>query len=671
MEGSEKLNIEFLKINGFGKIKNKEIKLEKNKINLIYGKNESGKSTILKFILTIFYGISKNKKNKLISDLEKYNPWNNEEFSGKLIYELDNNKKYEIFRDFKKKKIQIYNNEGKDITNEFNINKNKGNEFFYDQTKIDEDLFLSTTLVPQQEIVLDSQDQNILIQKIANILSSGQDNVSYLNAIKKLDKKLSEEIGTNRTIGKPKNIIEEKINNINLKQEELNEYILRKEDILKEKELINNKLNEKEIKYNLIKKIKKISEEINIENNNLNYIKKINNEKIEKLKIIKNNNKNNIEINNNNNENNSNNPNNGNNGYNGNNKKIIINKLNSAILIILIILNIISSIFNFNKYINYLIIFTTLFYLIYILFNYLKNKKNNNKLEKINQENNKIEEDKNNLEKIKINNIIELLEKEIEKEKIEINNKLEKINQIKNKYKKEIEDEYKNKIEDNEINEVLNIFEEDNYNKINNKLELLEKEINNEKLNLNSINIEEKNILNKLEEKASLEEELEYLYQEQQDILNKEKTINLAKETLEVAYNKMKSEFTPKFIEELSNLASKISSGKYKNVKFNDKEGLIVETETGKYINALFLSIGTIDQLYLSLRISAMTEIAKENMPIILDESFAYYDKERLENILKYLNENYKQNQIIIFSCSQREQEILDNLKLQYNFIEI
>lgn len=129
------MNIEFIKINGFGKIKNKEIKLEKNKINLIYGKNESGKSTILQFIFSIFYGISKNKKNKLISDLEKYIPWNNEEYSGKIKYELNNNEKYEIFRDFKKKKIQIYNNEGKDITNQFNISKNKENEFFYEQTR--------------------------------------------------------------------------------------------------------------------------------------------------------------------------------------------------------------------------------------------------------------------------------------------------------------------------------------------------------------------------------------------------------------------------------------------------------------------------------------------------------------------------------------------------------
>ena len=38
-----------IKINNYGKLKNKEINL-KNNINIIYGENEAGKSTLLKFI---------------------------------------------------------------------------------------------------------------------------------------------------------------------------------------------------------------------------------------------------------------------------------------------------------------------------------------------------------------------------------------------------------------------------------------------------------------------------------------------------------------------------------------------------------------------------------------------------------------------------------------------
>ena len=58
-------------------------------------------------------------------------------------------------------------------------------------------------------------------------------------------------------------------------------------------------------------------------------------------------------------------------------------------------------------------------------------------------------------------------------------------------------------------------------------------------------------------------------------------------------------------------------------------------------------------------------------MPIILDEVFAYYDDERLENVLKFLNKEYTDNQIIILSCSNREKDILYKLKIDYNQIGI
>ena len=67
------MKIQKLKINSFGKLENKEIEL-KEKINIIYGENESGKSTLLKFITGMLYGLSKNKNGKEISDFEKYKP---------------------------------------------------------------------------------------------------------------------------------------------------------------------------------------------------------------------------------------------------------------------------------------------------------------------------------------------------------------------------------------------------------------------------------------------------------------------------------------------------------------------------------------------------------------------------------------------------------------------
>ena len=266
------MKINNLKINGFGKIENKEIKLSDN-INLIYGENEAGKTTLLKFISGMFYGISKNKNKKEIPDYEKYKPWKSEEFSGKIEYTLDNNETYEIFRQFNKKNPKIYKN-SEDISKNFNIDKTRGNEFFYEQTNIDEQTFSSTTLIEQKEVVLDNSEQNILTQKIANLLSTGEENVSYKKTKDLLNKKQNEEVGSSRTVGRPLNVITEKIEKLMKEKESLAISDEKKEEIEIRQKNTKDKINEKEIKINLIKKINSKKIEENIEDEKI----KINNE---------------------------------------------------------------------------------------------------------------------------------------------------------------------------------------------------------------------------------------------------------------------------------------------------------------------------------------------------------------------------------------------------------
>ena len=64
-------------------------------------------------------------------------------------------------------------------------------------------------------------------------------------------------------------------------------------------------------------------------------------------------------------------------------------------------------------------------------------------------------------------------------------------------------------------------------------------------------------------------------------------------------------------------------------------------------------------------------ELCKESMPIILDEAFAYYDEERLANILRFLAENAKQHQVIILTCSKREQELLEKMQIPYHITNL
>jgi len=148
-------------------------------------------------------------------------------------------------------------------------------------------------------------------------------------------------------------------------------------------------------------------------------------------------------------------------------------------------------------------------------------------------------------------------------------------------------------------------------------------------------------------------------------------SMNLAKEVLGEAYEEMKNTVTPKFTENLSMNISKITGNKYSKAMFNEMEGLIVELENGDYVPVNRMSVGTIDQLYLSLRLSMIDEMSEEKVPILLDEAFAFYDDERLKNILLYLNSEYKERQIIVFTCTNREKEILEKNNIFYNYLEL
>ena len=654
------MKINKLKINSYGKLKEKEINL-KNGINIIYGQNESGKSTLIKFIINSFFGISKNKNGKELSDYDKYKPWQGEEFSGKIEYELDNKEKFEIYRDFNKKNPKIFNENMEDISNEFNIDKSKGNEFFFEQTKIDENLFLSTLAINQNEVRLESQEQNVLIQKIANLAQTGDDSTSFKRVVDRINRRQLDEIGTERSREKPINIIGRNIQRLQEEKQELEKYKNFKYEFEEKENELNDEIINLENENNFLKEIKLLNENKKIENEKIKIKENIKNENLEKINLInnslneiKNNNKNILEKYSENNLKNK----KIKNKLNNKKKKLI--KILNIIFILLILINIFQFILIKNNIFRYIFLLTVPMFLIFCIFLINKeNKKIKNK-EKI---------EKNNFEKINL----ELINLENQKKLIEnnLNNLNEELNKLKNNFnlkvnleKEKIKNNYLNKLEKNKINNFLNL---DNLENINFEIENIQKYINDKKLKLHSLDLDKKNIEPQLDNLSKIEEELVNDNCKMLTLRNLNLSINLAKKVLNEAYEEMKNTVTPKFTENLSMNISKITGGKYNKAMFNETEGLIVELENSDYVPANRMSVGTIDQLYLSLRLSMIDEMSEEKVPILLDEAFAFYDDERLKNILIYLNNQFKDRQIIIFTCTNREKEILDKININYN----
>ena len=639
------MKIENIKVNSFGKLKNKEINLSEG-INIIYGNNESGKSTLLKFIQNIFYGTSKNKKGKMFSDYDLYKPWEGEDFSGKITYKLDSGEKYNVYREFSKKNPKIYNEQLEDITKNFNIDKNTGSEFFYEQTKVDEFMFLSSVVSMQQEVKLNVTDQNVFIQKIANLASTGDDNISFKKAIDKLNKKQLEEIGTERSQGKPINIVKQQIIECKTKLQELEKINNNKFELEKRKKELLDKIETLKIENAFLKELNEIKniEKLELEKVNINEnIKQKNNSQIleieKELQNKEEKEKNSIkEIKN-------------------------VKALNTKLYIILVLIIIMfgSILYLITKSwfaIAFAITILTGTILTYI---YEKNKYNQQK------KSNKIKRQKINAEiseQIKImQNKIDILKKNNDEIDSEIKKILNKVDLELGLKKENLKSKYINKINLSKINELL-----DSDNLIN-ILNVNEEKIKEEYIKINLIDLEKKQTLEELEEMVNIVEKLENFQKEYNELTEKNDKINKAKEYIQIAYEKMKNNITPKFTANLSNIMQKISNEKYKRIYINDSEGMLVELPNGEYVSAEKLSTGTIEQLYLALRLSMVKEISEETMPIILDEAFAYYDDVRLENVLKFIKENFAENQIIIFTCTHREEKMLDKLNYSYTSV--
>lgn len=624
------MKINNLKINGFGKLKDKEIKL-KDGINIVYGENETGKSSLLKFITSMLYGASKNKNGKEISDFEKFKPWQTEEFSGKIQYSLDNGENFEVYREFKKKNPVIYNSKKEDISKTFSIDKTKGIEFFEEQTGIDEETFYNTAITEQEGIKLSKSSQNSIVQKISNLITSGDDNISFKKSLDRINKKQNEEVGTERTSQRPINNVENKIRRLLDEKRNLETYKENIYDNSLEKEQLRLEKKDEEVKIEFLKEVKSKLDNNRFKNAEINFNRNLESDYSQKIEEL--------------------------------NKKIenaqaedgfekVNNKSYYLVAAILIITFIVLMFVNDFKLINTLV-------LLPLIFVFYKKSEAEKKLK---------EESKNkDLGREKIAHEIEVLKENQELQKREAELKQEKLSNDIEREKTELIEKY-TKFLDISFMEV-NL--DKNYDELLKEIDKKENRLNTIKFRLHTMETSTENINKKLEELSKIEEELQGAEEEKDDLLSLNNSYNIAKVCLEKAYEQVKENISPRFTENLCDIISKISDGRYENVTFSDQEGLRVELPNGSYVPASRLSTGTIDQMYISLRLSALNEITEESMPIILDEAFAYFDDDRLANILGYLKNNFESSQIIIFTCSKREKEVLDKLNIEYNIINL
>ena len=665
------MKIKQINISGFGKLNNLSIDFDK-KINVIFGNNESGKSTLQTFIKGMFFSLKGGRKTIKdgMPDLKKYQPLDNSTYSGNLTYILDNSSEYLINRNFSSGEVKIFDETLKDISSEFAQNKEQGVLFAKEHLGLTPSMFENTCFIKQSNISINNSDGKNIIEQLSGGQDSSLDIISFKNAYDALNNAIKVYVGTDRTKNSPLDLLNDTLNELYSKEKDLTskkEYLSKFSDIFQnedfKKEDLLNLIEQSSDNENLVYELKSYLNSMNeydskMEelNNTLNGLKKqlseykkalanyqatLNEYKIfrrfsqnttddlltsrtrlERLKDT---------------------------AVSLNQELFLLKKPNFSLFLGYwsCLLLAISSL-GLCIYLKNIIPFVFSGILLIVFFVIKKHYKK--EVSKITQEkdylNSRLSGTKREI--VGLESVIETTLQRANVSSIDefINNK-SKYESTLNLY-----NSYKHSVSNCETSieatndSILNFKKtsKDNLNNLKSKFDVS---------SINKDLYEIKSQISSLEgEKAELEKT--------------KLSLTIALDTLNEVNNELSTSFMPELNNKLGAIISKITNNNYQRLSCDTTFNFnTIPNNSSDVVNPDYLSGGTIDQIYLALRI-ALCEIVmekyNESLPLIFDEVFATYDDIRTKETIALLNELSSSHQIILFTCKHRELELIHEI---------
>lgn len=599
-----------INIISFGQFENTSINFEDG-FNLIYGKNESGKSTIASFIEGILYGFDDgNRVRHFNKKQEIYRPINSYKYAGIAIFNKDGID-YRISRNFDNGEYEIYDLKDNKIMDAKASNLNFPGEFILG---ISYDIYKSIISNYQSQ-----ESSEKAKAKIIELLINRDDyNFSSIDAINILDNKLAE-IGSDRAYTKPYAKTKAEIDDIS--REILDLKTLRNQTNRDFEKLYKNRdqLSKKSKKVKELKKsrdayrgnvaYKNLEDEIKYKNQ-LNFIES-ELKKYEDIASLKD--KKDTDL--------------------LDKKEDLSDKnlLNHYIIYICGSLLLILMWKYFKQ--NYLLAIAIILPIIMIAIDKKDSKVSDDHDKKYNDE-----------------RYIKYLSLVKEREKIE-------------EVLRVLENQDKTKDRSN-IKEIQNLDIKETEEKIR-KLE-----IDLEDLNKTNINLERKlaSSEEKLNHEVDLVDRLNILEQNLIAMEEEIQAIKLAKDTI-AEIRKDITENNANFDREISDLIATITKDKYKKVSYDTNLNPSIINSNGESISIDKLSTGFYDQLNFALKF-LINENKLDNF-IIFDDAFINYDLDRLRLALFFLLDLANDRQIIYMTCHNREEEVLKSEAIDFNMIDL
>ena len=158
--------------------------------------------------------------------------------------------------------------------------------------------------------------------------------------------------------------------------------------------------------------------------------------------------------------------------------------------------------------------------------------------------------------------------------------------------------------------------------------------------------------------REALEKQREQIRQRIEKLENTYVALTIAQETLMEARAELQRRFAPRITRKAQEYLSRMTGGRYHSLTMSEDFSLRAgagEEET--LHDAIWRSDGTMDQLYLALRLAVAQELTPE-APLVLDDALVRFDDARMAEAVEILRQMGKEKQILLFTCQGREAEI-------------
>ena len=133
--------------------------------------------------------------------------------------------------------------------------------------------------------------------------------------------------------------------------------------------------------------------------------------------------------------------------------------------------------------------------------------------------------------------------------------------------------------------------------------------------------------------------------------------LEMAQEALYQASAALQRRFAPRISKRAQELFSRLTQGRYQRITLGDDLSMSASAQDEDTLRgASWRSDGTVDQLYLALRLAVAGELTPD-APLILDDALVRFDDRRLKEALALLQEEAESKQVLLFTCQGRENQ--------------